>query len=103
MNTDIDTDIKLDTCEYAFYSEKQAHASGHTLLYKDENGKEFEVTEVGHSPITTSKWDDIIRLPTTGVLTYVGEFRKNVMDSKSTEDLILLYGSLGKPLPKYFS
>jgi hypothetical protein len=43
---------------YGFYSEKQAEVSG-SVIYKDLNGNNVEVTEVGESPVSSSKWDDI--------------------------------------------
>jgi hypothetical protein len=57
---------------FAFYSAKHAKMSG-TSIYSDENGTEFEVTEAGDSTTSSSLWDDLIKLPTVGMLTYVRE------------------------------
>jgi hypothetical protein len=96
-------ETKPDKCKYAFFSEKQALGTGRVSIYRDENDNEFIVTEVGKSPVSSSKWDDLVRLPTVGLLTYVKEIRRSIKPSKAPEDLILLYGSLSKPLPKYSS
>ncbi len=57
--------LALNKPKYAFYPEnypeKQSAKYG-TFFYRDENGKEFEVTEAGDLHYSSSLSDDLIKL-----------------------------------------
>jgi hypothetical protein len=70
-------------CKHAFYSEEQSVYG--TSFYRDETDTEFEVTEVGDSPYSSSLRSDLVKLPTVGILTYVREGKPHVLTLKEMQ------------------
>ena len=64
-------------CKHAFYSEGQSVYG--TSFYRDEEGTEFEVTEVGNSPYSSTLRSDLVKLPTVGILTFVRKGKPHVL------------------------
>jgi hypothetical protein len=64
------TPVLQESLIYGFYSHK-LDCFSQASIYKDENGDEFRVTEVGKEKTPFANADDVVKLHTQGVLTFV--------------------------------